>query len=79
MRFYTFLYQVYSISANLIYALPMAGASKGRREQKRSEHRKLRRASKRVVRGVRAGTTERQSGQPLTRDLRRLAPVAEGV
>jgi len=56
----------------------MAGASKGRREQKRSEHRKLRRASKRVVQGARAGTAKQESGQPLTRDLRRLAPVAEG-
>jgi hypothetical protein len=52
----------------------MARAQKGRREQKIFEHRKLRRASKRVMQGTRVGTGKQASGQPLARDLRRLTP-----
>ena len=54
--------------------LLMARKPNGRREQKTFEHRKLRRASKRVMHGARVGTGKHVSGQPLTRDLRRLTP-----
>jgi hypothetical protein len=50
----------------------MVRTSNGRREQKAFGHRKLRRASKRVMQGVRVGTGKQVSGQPLARDLRRL-------
>jgi hypothetical protein len=50
----------------------MARKPNGRREQKTFEHRKLRRASKRVMQGTRVGTGKHVSGQPLARDLRRL-------
>ena len=52
--------------------LLMARKLNGRREQKTFEHRKLRRASKRVMQGTRVGTAKQASGQPLARDLRRL-------
>jgi hypothetical protein len=52
----------------------MVRAKNGRREQKAFEHRKLRRASKRVMQGARVGTGKHVSGQPLARDLRRLTP-----
>jgi hypothetical protein len=55
-----------------MYPLLMAGKPNGRREQKTFEHRKLRRASKRVMQGARVGTGKHVSGQPLARDLRRL-------
>jgi hypothetical protein len=54
--------------------LPMPRKPNGRREQKTFEHRKLRRTSKRVMQGARLSTAKHVSGQPLTRDLRRLTP-----
>ncbi len=56
------------------YALSMSGSAKGRHEQKTSEHRKLRRASKRATRRTRVGAVKQEAGQPLARDLRRLTP-----
>jgi hypothetical protein len=46
--------------------------ARSKREQKASEHRKLRRASKRATQGARVGVAKQESGQPLARDLRRL-------
>jgi hypothetical protein len=61
-----------SVSHSRCILAPMARAKNGRREQKTFEHRKLRRASKRVMQGTRVGTGKQTSGQPLARDLRRL-------
>lgn len=48
--------------------------TRAKREQKASEHRQLRRASKRATQGARVGAAKQESGQPLARDLRRLTP-----